>query len=158
MIGVTIPLIAHYAQGMAIFDMMTSGYSYDYALKLLDTLGEAGRNTYLFPQLTLDLAFPLTYVPAFVLLIASLLKPSDCLYNKPVFYTCFVPVFVGLADYGENISVGAMLYSYPDISYALYQFSSTCTVLKGIGLALTFALLLIYFLIFIFYKIKKIKQ
>jgi hypothetical protein len=39
----TIPQVSAYAQGIAIFDLLPSGYSFEYAIKLLDALGSEGR-------------------------------------------------------------------------------------------------------------------
>ena len=43
----TIPQVEQYSAGMKLFDISPSGYSYQYAIELLSTLGSIGRDTYL---------------------------------------------------------------------------------------------------------------
>ena len=54
----TIPGVESYVLEMKIFDLLPSGYSYDYAVGLLSALGNDGRNEYLSRQLPLDFIYP----------------------------------------------------------------------------------------------------
>ena len=74
MILITIPKVMQYTQGMKIFDMMPTGYDAEYAKTLLDTLGTAGRNTYLYSQIPADLIYPGLFGISYCILIAYFLK------------------------------------------------------------------------------------
>ncbi len=142
MFFISMPAIASFSSGLPIFDLKP-GYNYTYAIKLLETLGMEGRLTYLFPQLILDMFFPLAYVPFFVLLSGLLLKKNK-LYGTAFNYTLLIPVITGLADYGENISSIILINSFPDISVSLVEFASACTIVKSIGLVLSIFMLMLY--------------
>jgi len=154
MLWVSMPKIAIYSDGMPMFDMMFSGYDQNYALKFMKTLGEEGRNAYLFPQLTIDLFFPLAYVPTFILLICIFLKKTN-LFSKPIFYISLLPLFTGIFDYGENLSVIFMLCSFPYVSQSITEFSSMCTVLKSTTLMADMLLIALCFIWFLLYKLIK---
>ena len=47
----TIPQVAAYAPGMNLLDLSPMGYSFEYAIELLDNLGSDGRELYLHEQL-----------------------------------------------------------------------------------------------------------
>lgn len=145
MLFVSMPGIAVFSSGLPILDLKT-GYDYEYVVRLLETLGEEGRSAYLFPQLILDMFFPLAYVPFFVLLSGLLLKRGK-LIRTALNYTLFIPVITGLADYGENISSIILTNSFPDISSSLVEFASACTILKSFGLVLSILLLILYWVI-----------
>jgi len=137
------PPIHAFSAGLPIFDLKSDGYDYEYAARFLEALGTEGRSAYLFPQITLDMFFPLAYVPFFVLLSSLLLKKSR-LAGTVLDYTLLIPVFTGLADYGENISAAVLINSYPAVSESLVQCASVCTIVKSIGLVASILLLLIY--------------
>ncbi len=143
MLFISMPAIAAFSSGLPIFDLKTGGYDYTYAIKLLETLGAEGRLAYLFPQLVLDMFFPLAYVPFLVLLSGLLLKKSK-LYGTAFNYTLLIPVISGLADYGENISSIMIINSFPNISVSLVEFASACTIIKSIGLVLSILMLILY--------------
>ena len=58
MVLYTIPQVSEYAPGINLFDLSLTGYSFEYAVKLLDTLGRDGRELYLYRQLPLDFIYP----------------------------------------------------------------------------------------------------
>lgn len=152
----SMPYIAVYACGTPIFDLKAEGYDYLYTMKFLETLGEEGRSVYLFPQLMLDMFFPLVYVPFLVLLLGLFLKKSRLTAS----FLCFgllIPVLTGMADYGENISAICMIRSYPDISETIVRFASICTMLKSAGLLFSLVLIMLYGILFIFRRIKSVK-
>ena len=142
MILYTIPNVESYSPGMKIFDLSPSGYTYDYAVQLLSTLGNDGRMVYLSRQLPLDFIYPgLFTISSFLMLAWLFLKSSD--KSSRVFYLCYVPVFGGLSDYLENIQVLLMLLDYPDITATQVTWSSAFTMLKS-GLVMLFYFVLIF--------------
>ena len=137
----TIPQVERYAQGMKLFDLSPTGYSYEYALELLGALDLNGRSLYLYRQLPLDFIYPLLFSVSccFVLswLFAKSLTP-----NSKLFYLCFVPVAAGLFDYLENIAIINMLTTYPHVTEHQVAIASVFTVLKS-GLTTAFFLSLL---------------
>ena len=69
MLLVTIPRVQSYAPDTALFDLSPTGYSHSQALTLLQTLGHAGRDAYLFPQLALDFVYPGLFAICFSLML-----------------------------------------------------------------------------------------
>ena len=59
--------------GINLFDLSPTGYSFEYAIKLLDTLGSDGRELYLYRQLPLDFIYPGLFAVSFSLLLYWLL-------------------------------------------------------------------------------------
>lgn len=144
----TIPQVQQYAPGIKLFDLSPTGYSYAYAIELLDALGVEGRNLYLFRQLPMDFIYPGLFAVSCCLLLSWLFTKS-LNSNSKMFYLCFVPVAAGLFDYLENTGIVLILLSYPDVTELLVAITSYLTILKSAFTAAFFALLLLGFLLFI---------
>ena len=127
----TIPEVMQFSGGMKIFDMMPTGYDYQYVNKLFDTLGTAGRDSYLYHQLPLDLIYPALFGISSCLVLAYFLNKLGKL-DSSLFYLCLLPLFSGSFDYAENIGIICMLKSYPNISELQVQITSIFTVLKSV--------------------------
>ncbi len=67
MLYVTIPDVMEHSGGMKILDMQPTGYSPEYARRLLDTLGQEGREAYLWRQIPLDMVYPLLFAVTYSL-------------------------------------------------------------------------------------------
>lgn len=126
----TIPTIMEYAPGMVLFDLSPTGYTYEYSQKLLLTLGDEGRDFYLYTQLPLDFVYPALFAVSCSLLLSWLLSKSQTKDSK-LYYLCFIPLLAGLFDYFENICLLHSLSSYPDISESHIAISSVMTLLKS---------------------------
>lgn len=137
----TIPQVMLYAPDMKLFDMSPTGYSFFYAVDLLNALGVEGRGSYLYQQLPMDFIYPGLFAVSCCLLLAWLFSKSINA-NSKMFYLCFVPVLAGLFDYFENISIVNMLISYPNITEIHVSTSSGFTILKS-GLTTAFFVILI---------------
>ena len=142
MLFYTIPAVQSHAPELKVFDLLPAGYSYDYAMKLLSSLGDKGRDEYLYTQLPVDFIYPALFSISSCLLLAWLFLKRNSEGSK-VNYLCSVPIFAGLFDYLENIIVVIMIFSYPDISQNLVMLSSAATIVKS-GLTTIFFLLLFY--------------
>ena len=153
MLFYTIPAVQSFSPEMKVFDLLPAGYSHDYAMKLLTSLGDEGRETYLYKQLPLDFIYPVLFsISSFLLLAWLFSKRSKD--DSNIYYLCFVPVFAGLFDYLENIIVIAMVYSYPDISQNMVALSSAATIVKS-GLTTIFFLSLLYGFIRLYINLDK---
>lgn len=145
MLLITIPRVMEYSGGLKILDMMPTGYTHEYVQNLLSTLGEKGRNAYLFFQIPLDLIYPLLFGVSNCLLMAYILNQLRKLERNYIYFT-ILPLAAGICDYFENFGIIGMLTSYPNNSSLLSQFTNVFSILKS-GLTSLFFLSFIYFLI-----------
>jgi len=141
MMMITIPKVMSFSGGTKILDMMPTGYNIDYVNSLLKTLGEEGRNAYLYNQIPLDMIYPLFFGISFCLIVAFILKKLGKL-DGHLFYICFLPLFSGLFDYCENIGIITMLNLYPDCSNLLIQTTNVFSVLKSSFTTINFIILI----------------
>ncbi len=130
MLFYSIPAVEHFAPEKKLFDLLPSGYSYDYAMHLLESLGAEGRAVYLNLQLPLDFIYPGLFAISYTLLLVWVLKKGFPPQSK-IFYFSIVPVLGGLFDYLENICIINMLKTYPDLSPSQVSLSSIFTILKS---------------------------
>lgn len=138
----TIPQVSAYAPGINLFDLSPSGYSFEYAIKLIDTLGSDGRALYLYRQLPLDFIYPGLFAVSCSLLLSWLfLKTQKS--NSKLFYFCYIPVAAGLFDYFENILIVYILTSYPKVTEVSVSLASTLTIVKSVLTTVFFVLLII---------------
>ena len=149
----TIPKVESFAPGMTLFDMSPSGYSYQQAISLLESLGEVGRNVYLSQQLPADFVYPGLFAISYSLLLTWLFAKSFE-PNSKIFFLVLVPVLGGLFDYLENIGIVLMINAFPDISQELVGVVSTFTLLKSAFTIGFYVLLLVGIFSFIIRRIK----
>ena len=138
----TIPQVSAYAPGINLFDLSPTGYSFEYAIKLLDTLGSDGRELYLYRQLPLDFIYPGLFAVSCSMLLCWLFLKTHKM-NSKLFYFCYIPVAAGIFDYFENIFIVNILTSYPNVSEASVSFASVMTIVKSVLTASFFVLLII---------------
>ncbi len=146
MLTVTIPEVMNFSGGMKLPDMLPGGYSYEYVNLLMATLGEKGRQAYLFHQLPVDMVFPFLFGVSNCLILAYLLHRMDKLEGSFV-YLCLLPLLAGGFDYLENLGIVALLMSYPDVSRALTTVTGLFTILKSALTAFYFVVLIITLLV-----------
>jgi hypothetical protein len=159
MLNYSIPELMSTSDGLPIFDMSPSGYSYQQALVLLSNLGEEGRNFYLSTQLVLDLFYPLLFALCYSSLLQWLIKLIQ-LKNHAWSVLSFVPFLACAFDYAENVAIWLMLSSYPDLSNTLVTISSGLTVTKSIlTMAYFTGLMIVLILVAIhFYKVRMVRD
>jgi hypothetical protein len=136
----TIPQVAAYAPGMNLLDLSPMGYSFEYAIELLDNLGSDGRELYLHEQLPLDFIYPGLFAVSCSLLLSWLFLKSQNV-NSKLFYFCYIPVAAGLFDYFENIFIVRILTSYPNVSDTSISLASSMTIVKSVLTTAFFVLL-----------------
>lgn len=142
MLYYTIPQVSAYAPGINLFDLSPTGYSFEYAIKLLDTLGSEGRELYLYRQLPLDFIYPGLFAASCSLLLSWLLLKTQQTKAK-LFYVCYIPIAAGLFDYLENIFIVGMLSSYPNVSELSISLASAMTIAKSVLTTAFFVFLII---------------
>ena len=154
MMFITIPKISEYSEGMKIFDLIPTGYSVGYAEKLLEALGETGRNIYLFQQIPLDMFYPLFFAITYSLLLYYLFK-KIFKQNSRIFILSIVPVLAGLFDYLENIGIISMLLKYPEFSPNIAKITNIFSLFKSFFTTMFFVLLIGSVIIILIKKVKK---
>jgi hypothetical protein len=137
----TLPAVGRFAPGKVLFDLSFAGYSYEYAVSLLEALGPDGRSMYLYRQLPLDFIFPGLFAISSPLLLTWVFSKSYAPGSR-IFYFCVIPFLGGIFDYLENICIIQMLRSYPAVPHGLVNVSSTFTILKSVFTTVYFVLLL----------------
>ena len=145
MLLISIPKVLSFSGGMKIFDLMPTGYEPEYAHALLDQLGVAGRNAYLYNQIPVDLIYPFLFGITYCLLLAYLLNRLNSLKAEH-FYLCLLPLGAGLFDYLENIGIINLLVSYPHLSDASIQITAFFTVFKSLLSTISFSILIVLLL------------
>lgn len=146
MLVITIPKTMSFSNGLKLLDMMPMGYDLDYINTLFETLGEKGREVYLFTQIPLDMIYPFLFGISYCLIIAFFLKKLDKL-NSSLFYICLLPIIAGIADYLENIGIITMLNTYPDISQISVFATNIFTIVKSLATTIYFVALIIAMII-----------
>ena len=152
-IFLSIPAVLEQASEMKLFDMSPSGYSYEYAMELLEVIGSEGREKYLMLQLPIDFIYPGLFAVTYTLMLIWVFSKRFNADSK-IFILALVPAAAGLFDYMENIGIVMMLKSYPNLSSGLVQFTSSFSILKSI-MTIAFYILLIYGLLLLGIKRKR---
>lgn len=145
MLKVTIPMILKHAEGFDLLDMMPMGYNLDYVEQLFNTLGQQGREAYLFYQLPLDIVYPFLFVWCYSVLFAYVLRKLNK-FESRLLYFCWLPVLVGIADYAENIGIVNLLLVYPELSNRAVVMANMFTLMKSATTTLYFVGLLVIFM------------
>ncbi|NBI53512.1 hypothetical protein [Photobacterium alginatilyticum] len=149
--GYTIPLVLSFAPDSILFDMSPTGYSYNQAIQLLESLGAEGRYAYLTIQIPLDFVYPAMFAASYTLLLVWFFK--RCLpVDSKLYLLTLVPVLAGLSDYLENFGIVAMLNNYPTVSEGLVRTTSVFTVAKS-GFTTIYFVILLITLIFLIKKL-----
>ena len=107
-----------------------------------NAIGEEGRALYFINQSTLDIIFPLLYAPAYLALLAQLLKYNHLLRHPWWLFIC-LPIGIALADFAENLQILYLVSDYPvqhnvlglSVANFLKHMLSMVTALVLIGLA-----------------------
>jgi hypothetical protein len=146
MLMVTIPGVLAYSNGMKILDMMPSGFTPEYVMELLETLGEEGREFYLFRQIPMDMIYPLLFGITYCLLIGFFLKVLQKSNTKLIYLSLF-PLVACFFDYCENIGIIMLLKNWPDFSEILAQTTNIFALIKSAASTITFSLLIIVVII-----------
>lgn len=146
MLIITIPKTMNFSNGMKLLDMMPTGYDLDYVNKLFETLGEKGREIYLFNQIPIDMIYPFLFGLSYCLVFAFLLKKLDK-FDTPYFYLSLLPIVAGVADYLENFGIISMLNSFPDLSQIVVRITNSFTIIKSISTTIYFIGLIVFLII-----------
>lgn len=145
----SIPNLSKYLEGLSPLETKVF-YSPDYLFKLLETLGQKGRNAYT-NLLLLDLIFPLVYT-AFFSLTNLTLHQRETFITKLGKIAFILPLLGGLFDYAENFSLLILRKNFPNQFNLLAILSSLSTPLKTIAFLTNSILLILGLIQLIFLK------
>lgn len=128
---------------------LSVGYSPAEAYTNFTNLGSAGRQMYLFVEVTADVVYPLATAILFALLLARLQSLTGAMPYKKL---PFLPFFTLFFDYLENMGLVTALLSFPQNLPLVIEISSVMTLLKWAFAAVN--LLIVLVLIFHFFTKK----
>ena len=138
----TAPELAYRAGGLAIFDLMPTGYDASYAALLLDRLGAEGRHYYLTRQIPLDTAYP-ALLAIWLVALWSYMVDKLGWSGKWLRHVWMVPVLAVGFDYAENVAVASLLLSYPELDTTTVRLASAFTIAKSALSTLCFTAVLV---------------
>jgi len=142
MLIISIPKVMTHTNGMKLLDMMPTGYDAEYVSTLFSSLGEKGREVYLYHQIPADMIYPLLFGISFCLLMAFFLNKLNKL-DTPLLYLSILPIIAGFCDYCENIGIIILLRSFPDISDISVKITNAFSLGKSTLTTLYFIALII---------------
>ncbi len=140
MMGYVHPQILALSGGLPILDSRLS-YTFADVEHLFTVLGEQGRQLYTTLQV-LDLIFPLGYGMSMTLALTGIITrlfPE----GHPMEKAIFIPILGMIFDYLENITIAALIASYPNLSLLVVSIANIFTQLKWSCIILALALLVI---------------
>lgn len=136
--------------GVTLMDFIFGGYGTEEVYHVLDTLGSAGRSTYVW-LLLLDCVMGLLYLGVLLFLIGWLLKKY--LNDKPKYnWLLLAPVIAMLSDWIENLSTFCLIKKFPTINPIVVGVESTTTTLKFTFIGISVAVAIV---IFVYGLVKK---
>jgi len=152
MLSITIPKLTSISGDLKILDMLPMGYDVAYVKTLFETLGDEGRNYYLFRQLPLDMIYPALFAISYFMIMVYFLKKLKRL-DTSYFYLCLLPLIAGIADYLENFGIIMLLKSHPNITKTLVTATSTFSMIKSTSTTLYFIGLTVVLIVLAYKKI-----
>ena len=147
----SIPLISKEADGLVVFDMLPTGYSFAEAQAFLSALTPEGKQFYLKVQHRLDLLYPallaITVGWAMMLLVPNWRW-------RPLL--ALVPIPGMVFDYLENSVVAAMLAAGSDsLTPEMVERASMYSRSKAVSTTLSLGLLCLFIVVWAFNRWKK---
>lgn len=141
MLTFSVPKVLQHSGGMTILDVMPTGYSSEYVRKLFETLGEAGRNVYLFQQIPLDMIYPGLFAITFSLLLALLFERVLSTKSK-IQKLIILPFLAGIFDYLENLGIIVMLNMHPNFPSWVANATNVFSIIKSLITIIVFVLII----------------
>lgn len=110
------------------------GYDKDQAVQVLDDIGNTTLPKYRFGLLVTDMIYPFVYGSLLGLLLLRIWKLK---------WILALPVLVMLFDIGENLSILALVDTFPELSESHVQMASFFSSAKWVMVIVTFSVLII---------------
>jgi hypothetical protein len=157
MLLVTIPYVMTFSAGMPLLDMMPAGYAHDYVVRLLQALGEDGRDAYLTKQIPVDMIYPGLFGCTYALIFLYFLNKTGNLQSRWNVISYF-PIVSGASDYIENFFFIDMLTSYPTIIGQRVSIAAIFSVVKSTTTTLYFIALTVLLLYLAIRTVKRFRK
>ena len=119
--------IREYSGGLGLVDT-TINYTVGQVYQLMDQLGQAGRAAY-GRFVLLDLVYIVIYM-IFLGVGLNLFMRELGLSGSRIYAWRMLPVYAGMADFGEELSLLAILGNYPDRLDGVVEFMNLFTLAK----------------------------
>lgn len=111
MLGITLPELHAHAHGMSVFDEKPL-FDHEYAVGLLQYLGEEGRAYYQYRQIPLDML----YIALFAFTYHQILRHFIRILNRhPWRLVTWLPILAAVFDFWENLCIAWVLHIFPEI-------------------------------------------
>lgn len=139
MLGVTLPELHSYTNGMALFDEKPV-FDQKYAIRLLEYLGEEGGVYYQYRQIPLDMF----YIVLFAFTYHQILHHFTYTLNLHKWrFVIWLPVIAAVFDFLENVCIFWVLHSFPQIStlISLIPYLTTLKMTFGVLYLAAFVIL-----------------
>ncbi len=127
---------------VVILDVRFS-YSINDVILFFDTLGDTGLKVYR-NMIVADMMFPIVYGPLLILFICLFLK-KVIKSNSKFFWLMFIPLFIMIFDYFENINTLSLINSFPNLSKQDVIWGSLMSTVKHIFTIISIGLLIALF-------------
>ena len=112
MLGITLPELHAHAHSISIFDEKPL-FDHEYAVGLLEYLGEEGRAYYQYRQIPLDML----YIALFSFTYYQILRHFIVTLNLHKWrFVIWLPVMAAVFDFLENLCIVWVLHTFPEIS------------------------------------------
>lgn len=132
---ITLNQLTKSSSGFGILDF-DFGYSRERVMEVLGSYGDTGWSLYSRIQL-LDLINPALYSLLLASIIFLLWRSRNTLW------VVVIPLFAGLLDYLENLTLFLLSQSYPSVSSGLVSISSNLSIIKNVALYATVFILIL---------------
>lgn len=119
---------------------LTFGFNPQKTLDMVAEYGEAARHYYAQVQMTVDVAYPITYAFLFGIILSLLFR------KKAYAWVNVLPFLTLLFDFIENSQIVLLLYNFPQQSYPIAVCCEIFKLLKWLSVG-SFILLILYGLV-----------
>lgn len=127
----SVPRFKEVSQGGALLDVSPS-FSVDEIYRRISDYGEAGRRSYSFRNVTVDVLLPLSLLPFLLLLMLKAVKPLKLGRSSQALLLSFPVVYV-VFDLAENMVVLFLLAHFPERIEHLAAILPYVTSVKRLG-------------------------
>lgn len=110
--------------------------------------GAEGRRFYIHQRFTFDLIWPIVY--GSFLFITSVYFYNLGKIHVKAFIWLYLPIIAVTFDYLENIMTALVMYRFPNETFLFDRLAGVMTLLKWITLSLSFGLLIVWIVLFLY--------
>lgn len=105
------------------------GYNSNQFYELMEAIGAKGRYYAKMYVFFIDLLYPIIYCISYSLLLSFFFRNS---FSSKHYFQLFnvFPFFIGFADVFENLSIGVLLFEFPNENAFLVKLASSFSLLK----------------------------